>query len=163
MQNHEFDGGPKPLTAFLESLNFPTVSTNVHTTLPRFAKQLHPFWIFEEHELAVVALTTVDTPDISKPGPNVTFGKVQEVQAVVDGLLEGRLGGKQAGKVKRVIALTHIGQSLTLAYKSQTFRDRSGSRFAHLFILGQVTNKIKSWQLRPRISISSSVAIRIHP
>jgi len=60
--------------------------------------------------MAVVALTTVDTPDISKPGKGTEFGRVEDVQVVVDGLLEGRLGGEQGKKVKRVVALTHIGE-----------------------------------------------------
>lgn len=62
--------------------------------------------VFEEHELAVVALTTVDTPDISKPGKTTVFGSPSTLQRTVDLLLDGTLGN---GKVKRVIALTHIG------------------------------------------------------
>jgi len=60
--------------------------------------------------MAVVALTTVDTPDISKPGKGTEFGRVEAVQVVVDGLLRGELGGEKGKKVKRVVALTHIGE-----------------------------------------------------
>jgi 2',3'-cyclic-nucleotide 2'-phosphodiesterase (5'-nucleotidase family) len=56
-----------------------------------------------------VALTTVDTPDISKPEKTTVFGRVDDVQTTVDALLAGKLGGEQGKKVKRVIAMTHIG------------------------------------------------------
>lgn len=69
--------------------------------------------------MAVVALTTVDTPDISKPGKGTEFGRVEDVQVVVDGLLEGRLGGQKGKKVKRVIALTHIGKLMRTEVESE--------------------------------------------
>lgn len=118
--NHEFDLGPDDLAEFLGNLSCPAVSTNIKTTHPALAAQLQPFLVFEEHDLALVALTTVDTPFISKPGPLTHFEDVLRVQDTVDGLLDGRLGGRRADgspAVKRVIALTHIGyeQDILLA------------------------------------------------
>lgn len=115
--NHEFDGGPDPLASFLANLSAPCISTNVFTTHPTLREHIQPYLILPEHELAIVALTTVDTPDISQPGEETHFGDVRGVQATVDGLLEGSLGGLGEDgkpKVKRVIALTHIGSSLPL-------------------------------------------------
>jgi hypothetical protein len=71
-----------------------------------------PFLVLPEHSLGIVALTTVDTPDISRPSNLTHFDPVITVQETVDKLLDGRLGGRDADGapfVKRVIALTHIG------------------------------------------------------
>ncbi|CED84792.1 5' nucleotidase [Phaffia rhodozyma] len=113
--NHEFDTGNDTLLGeYLSNLTFPTISTNIKTENTLLRSQLKPYHLFPKHELAVVALTTVDTPDISKPGKGTTFGKVLEVQKTVDQLLK-------KGGVKRVVALTHIGydQDIELAKNSR--------------------------------------------
>lgn len=110
--NHEFDRSDGVLAEFLGSLNAPAVSTNIKTTHHALAAQLVPFLVLPEHSLGIVALTTVDTPDISQPSNLTHFEPVINVQGTVDKLLDGRLGGKDASGtplVKRVIALTHIG------------------------------------------------------
>lgn len=101
------------LAEFIESINFPTVSTNVKTQHPLLKSLLHPYHIFEKHDLAVVALTTVDTPDISKPDKTTLFGRVDNVQTTVDALLAGTADGRNGNKVSRVVAVTHIGAFLT--------------------------------------------------
>ena len=110
--NHEFDRSDGVLADFLESLDAPAVSTNIKTAHPALAAQLVPFLVMPEHSLGIVALTTVDTPDISQPSNLTHFAPLITVQETVDKLLDGRLGGRDAAGaplVKRVIALTHIG------------------------------------------------------
>ena len=97
------------LADFIGDINFPTVSTNVKTQHPKLKSLLHPYHIFDEHDMAVVALTTVDTPDISKPEKTTAFGRVEDVQATVDALLDGTAHGRDGKKVARVVAVTHIG------------------------------------------------------
>lgn len=99
--------------------------------------------------MAVVALTTVDTPDISQPGEGTDFGRVDDVQIVVDGLLAGNLGGERGKKVKRVIALTHIGyeEDMRLAKNSRFVRRRSRVCFRFLsdllFLAGTSTSSLE--------------------
>ncbi|KAH7100164.1 Metallo-dependent phosphatase-like protein [Auriculariales sp. MPI-PUGE-AT-0066] len=72
--NHEFDEGDDRLAAYLESLKFPVLSANLHTTSPKLsAANILPFALFEKHELAVIGLTTPDTPRVSSPSRNTTF------------------------------------------------------------------------------------------
>lgn len=59
-----------------------------------------------KHNLSIVAITSVDTPDIAQPGEGTTFEPYTNIQSVVDGLLDGSIGN---GTTTRVIALTHIG------------------------------------------------------
>lgn len=106
--NHEFDGGDDMLANFLGNLTVPAVSTNIYTDNALLRAQLHPYLYYPEHEMALVALTTMDTPGISSPGNGTTFAPYTSVQSTVDQLLQSRLGMGR-GACKRVIALTHIG------------------------------------------------------
>ncbi|KAK9896117.1 5'-nucleotidase [Cystobasidium minutum MCA 4210] len=106
--NHEFDGGDDMLANFLNNLTVPAVSTNIFTDNALLRAQLHPYLYYPEHEMALVALTTVDVPGISSPGNGTTFAPYTSVQSTVDQLLQSRLGMGR-GACKRVIALTHIG------------------------------------------------------
>lgn len=110
VKNHEFDSNETLLASFLANLTCPTVSTNIKTNFTPLAEQLVPFVLMPKHELAIVALTTVDVPDISQPGNTTRFEPlVESVQPVVDGLLNGTIGGGNETSVKRVVALTHVG------------------------------------------------------
>lgn len=95
------------------------ISTNVKSTYKPLQKQLKPFLIVPKHDLAIVAVTTESTPDISKPGNGTTFSPVLGVQETVNRLLKGNSKGKS--KVKRVVALTHIGydEDIKLAQNSR--------------------------------------------
>jgi hypothetical protein len=84
------------------------------------------------------------------------------VQEVVDGLLEGRLGGKRAGKVKRVIALTHIGVSRPYSAVCSCRPDVGEVKLINS-LLAKSTNKTKYWLARPRTFISLLEVILIHP
>lgn len=68
--------------------------------------------------MAVVGLTTYEA---LRPGGETGVGRYEDVQGVVDGLLAGRLGGERGKKVKRVVALTHIGyeEDIKLARNSR--------------------------------------------
>jgi 2',3'-cyclic-nucleotide 2'-phosphodiesterase (5'-nucleotidase family) len=59
-----------------------------------------------QHNLSIVAVTTVDVPDIAQPDAGTTFEPYSMLQGVIDGLLDGSIGN---GTTTRVIALTHIG------------------------------------------------------
>lgn len=96
------------LAAFLANLTFPTVSSNVKSDNQALQSQLNPYLLFPEHEMALVALTTNTTPGISSPGNGTVFGDYLAIQKTTDDLLASRLGTGN-GKIKRVVALTHIG------------------------------------------------------
>jgi hypothetical protein len=126
-QNHEFDANDTALATFLSNLTFPTVATNVRSTYQPLSEQLMPYVLFPQHELAIVGLTTTDVPNISQPGNGTTFEPlVESVQPVVDGLLDGSIGGGN-GTVKRVVALTHIG-GLSSFPRSKLWQVQRGER-----------------------------------
>ncbi|KIY71075.1 Metallo-dependent phosphatase [Cylindrobasidium torrendii FP15055 ss-10] len=101
--NHEWDRGDDYLAEFLANLTFPTLCANVVTNNTALNKTLVPYHIFEEHNLAVVAVTTDTIPSISNPGPGTSFlDPTEVVQATVDKIYA-------TTNVTRVIAMTHIG------------------------------------------------------
>lgn len=101
--NHEFDGGDDKLGAFLENLTFPILSANIVSGHPVLNATIKPFHIFDEHELAVIGVTTETTPSISSPGDNTTFtDAIVAVQNTIDMI-------KATTNITRIVALTHIG------------------------------------------------------
>lgn len=96
-------------------MTFPVVASNIHTNHTKLAEKLVPFHIFPEHDLALVAVTTVNTPDIASPGPGTEFeDPVVAIQRTVDLL-------KREHKITRIVALTHIGidEDINLAKKTK--------------------------------------------
>jgi len=101
--NHEFDGGDDELGAFLENLTFPIISANIQSDHPVLNETLQPYHIYEEYDLAVIGVTTPDTPGISSPGEGTVFGDVVEaVQRAIDEI-------RSTTNITRIAALTHIG------------------------------------------------------
>lgn len=103
--NHEFDRGPATLAAFLKHAAFPIVSSNIDFSKePALAGLLAPSTILtvDGQKVGVVGATTEDTPNISSPGPTVSFrNTLASVQSEVDKLTK-------AG-VNKIVVLTHIG------------------------------------------------------
>lgn len=101
--NHEFDGGDEELGAFLQNLTFPIVSSNIQSNNTVLNETIQPYRIFEEYQLAVIGVTTEETPSISSPGAGTTFANVTEaVQRTVDYIYENT-------NITRIAAMTHIG------------------------------------------------------
>ena len=101
--NHEFDGGDEPLGAFLKNLTFPIISANIESTNPDLNSTIKPYHIFDQHQLAVIGVTTETTPSISNPGGGTTFSNaIETVQRTVDHI-------RSTTNITRIAAITHIG------------------------------------------------------
>jgi len=103
--NHEFDDGPEVLRGFMDAVDFPVLMSNADVSSePALANKLMKSTVIEKggERYGLIGLTTVDTPDLSSPGKNVTFTDPAEaVQAEVDALAEDG--------VDRIIVLSHSG------------------------------------------------------
>ena len=114
--NHEFDDGDDLLAEFLDDLKFPVISSNIHTTNKKLARQLLPYKLYPQHQLAIVAVTTETTAGISSPGAGTTFeDPVAAAQRTVNAIK------KKHKNIKRIVALTHIGyeKDIELAQKTK--------------------------------------------
>lgn len=101
--NHEFDGGDEELGQFLANLTFPIISANVHSQNENMNKTIKPYHIFKEHGLALIGVTTDETPSISNPDETTVFSDVVEaVQGAIDEI-------KSTTNITRIAAITHIG------------------------------------------------------
>ncbi|KAI5468058.1 Metallo-dependent phosphatase-like protein [Mariannaea sp. PMI_226] len=101
--NHEWDGGDEQLGEFLQSLTFPVVSCNVRSEYEGLNKTIREYYIFEEHKLAVIGVTTDTTASISKVGNGTKF--LNPIDSVQNAIWEIR----NTTDIKRIVALTHIG------------------------------------------------------
>ncbi|UPX20480.1 5'-nucleotidase [Ascochyta rabiei] len=101
--NHEFDGGDEELGQFLENLTFPIISANIHSQNEKVNKSIKPYHIFEEYGLALIGVTTDETPSIANPDETTIFSDVVEaVQGAIDEI-------KATTNITRIAAITHIG------------------------------------------------------
>lgn len=78
--NHEFDAGDEKLGQFLENLTFPIISANLHSENEKVNNSVKPYHIFEQYGLALIGVTTDETPSISNPDESTTFSDVVEVR-----------------------------------------------------------------------------------
>ena len=103
--NHEFDDGEDALVPFLEKIQFPVLSANVHPNAEsKVGDKIKPSVVIEVggQKIGIIGAVTTDTPDIASPGPNITIDDdIKDITAEVEKL-------KAAG-VNKIIALTHIG------------------------------------------------------
>ncbi|KAF9023510.1 5'-nucleotidase [Hymenopellis radicata] len=112
--NHEFDRGDDYLAEFLTNLTFPTVCANINTNNTALNATIVPYHIFEQHNLAVIAVTTSTIPSISKPGAGTHFlDPIEVAQATVNEIYA-------TTNVTRVIAMTHIGYELDMEMAQKT-------------------------------------------
>jgi 2',3'-cyclic-nucleotide 2'-phosphodiesterase (5'-nucleotidase family) len=101
--NHEFDGGPDKLGAFLKNLTFPIISANIVSSHPILNATIKPFHIYKKYDLAVIGVTTETVPSISSPGDGTKFtDTVSAVQNTINLI-------RSTTKIKRIVAITHIG------------------------------------------------------
>lgn len=85
------------------NLTFPVISANIHSQNEKINKTIKPYHIFEEHDLALIGVTTDETPSISNPDETTTFSDVVEaVQGAIDEI-------KSTTNITRIAAITHIG------------------------------------------------------
>jgi 5'-nucleotidase / UDP-sugar diphosphatase len=103
--NHEFDLGPEPLAAFIETAEFPVLSGSVDVSADNLLAPLtedHLVLDVGGKKVAIVAATTPDTPEIASPGPAVKFrDPVEYLTATVDRLA--------AEGVDKIVLLSHLG------------------------------------------------------
>ncbi|KAK9780524.1 putative 5'-nucleotidase [Seiridium cardinale] len=112
--NHEFDGGDEPLGDFLQNLTFPIVSANIVSDNEKLNSTIKPYHIFEEYGLAVIGVTTQETPSISSPGDGTTFGDpIVAVQNTIDLI-------KSVTNITRIAAITHIGYDVDIKLAQET-------------------------------------------
>ncbi|KAG5999600.1 hypothetical protein E4U43_001976 [Claviceps pusilla] len=112
--NHEWDGGDDKLGQFVKNLTFPVVSCNVKSTNKDLNETIKNYHIFEKHDLAVIGATTESTPKISNVGPGTTFlDPIPEIQRAIYEI-------RNTTKVKRIVALTHIGYEVDKKLAEQT-------------------------------------------
>ncbi|CAI2172712.1 10956_t:CDS:2 [Funneliformis geosporum] len=101
--NHEFDKGPDVLAAHHSRLTMPIVCANINTTLnPTFRKNIKPYHIFKEYDLAVIGYITDTTGGISNAGSTLSFyDPIPIVQYYVNQLREKG--------IKRILTISHNG------------------------------------------------------
>ncbi|OAA51935.1 5'-nucleotidase precursor [Metarhizium rileyi] len=112
--NHEWDGGDENLGKFLKNLTFPIVSCNVKSTIKDLNETIKNYHIFEKYDLAVIGATTETTPNIANVGKETTFlDPIPEIQRAIYEI-------RNTTKVKRIVALTHLGYDVDQKLGQQT-------------------------------------------
>jgi 5'-nucleotidase len=106
--NHEFDLGPAPLAKFAVAAEFPVISGSADVSGDKdLAPVARDHLILElgGEKVAILGATTPDTPEISSPGPTVSFrdpvAYLTETVAAVT-----------AEGANKVILLSHLGSPL---------------------------------------------------
>ncbi|XP_046574520.1 5'-nucleotidase-like isoform X2 [Haliotis rubra] len=103
--NHEFDLGIDGLIPFMNDLNFTVVSANINVSAePRMNDKLmkHTVLTVGGERIGVIGYTSRETPETSRPGPNLKFeDEVAAVQKEVDVLT--------SQGINKIIALGHSG------------------------------------------------------
>ena len=106
--NHEFDDGPSEFATFIETATFPIIGGNFDTTKDPDLKGRPPGIIVITvggERIAIIGATTIDTPEISSPGPSVDF------QSVAD-YVRGAVGALEEAGINKIIVLSHIGYTV---------------------------------------------------
>ena len=103
--NHEFDNGPDTLARYADAVPFPLLSANLDASgEPLLRDRVRPRldMVLGGARLAIIGLTTPDTPNISSPGPKLRFTDAAE--AAARQIWEARQGGPCT-----VLLLSHMG------------------------------------------------------
>lgn len=112
--NHEFDNGDELLGDFLQNLTFPIVSANIQSDNVKLNETIKPYHIFDKYGLAVIGVTTQETPSISSPGDGTTFSDpIVAVQNTIDLI-------KSTTNITRIAAITHIGYDVDIKLAQET-------------------------------------------
>jgi 5'-nucleotidase len=103
--NHEFDDGPEEFRTFVLAANFPVVGGNFDVSkIPDLADKVKGTHIIEVggEKIGIIGATTIDTPEIASPGPDVPFSPVIDwVKSAVADL--------ESQQVNKIILLSHVG------------------------------------------------------
>ncbi|MEP9399428.1 5'-nucleotidase C-terminal domain-containing protein [Mesorhizobium sp. KR2-14] len=103
--NHEFDDGEDALVPFLEKVQFPVLSANVHPNAQsKVGDRIKPSIVLEVggQKIGIVGAVTNDTPEVAAPGPNIAIeDDIKTITAEVEKL--------KAEGVNKIVALTHVG------------------------------------------------------
>lgn len=103
--NHEFDDGEDALVPFLENIQFPVLSANVHPNAQsKVGDRIKPSLVLDVggQKIGIIGAVTNDTPEVASPGPNITIeDDIKTITAEVEKL--------KAQGVNKIIALTHVG------------------------------------------------------
>ncbi|WP_128253319.1 bifunctional metallophosphatase/5'-nucleotidase [Falsirhodobacter deserti] len=103
--NHELDDGPKELAALADAVETPLLAANMDAeNEPLLKGKIARHTIVEVggQRVGIIGLTPQTNPELTSPGPNLTFGAPsQAVQAEVDAL--------QAERIDKIILLSHSG------------------------------------------------------
>jgi len=103
--NHEFDDGEDALVPFLEKVEFPVLSANVHPNArSRVGDRIRPSVVIEVggQKIGIVGAVTTDTREIASPGPDIAIADdIENITREAEKL--------EAEGVDKIIALTHVG------------------------------------------------------
>ena len=103
--NHEFDGGPERLRAFMDAVDFPVLIANADVSAePALANVLMPSTVLERggFQYGLIGLVPAHTHEISTPGENIKFtGPVDTLRHEIDQFA--------ARGIHRIIVLSHSG------------------------------------------------------
>ncbi|MDH3262493.1 MAG: 5'-nucleotidase/apyrase family protein [Paracoccaceae bacterium] len=114
--NHEFDDGPEALKGFIDTIGFPILMSNADISGEQMLSgAIQKSMIIERggEKIGLIGLTPIDTPEISSPGPNITFtDPVGAVQAEVDRIA--------AEGVNKIIVVSHSGYEVEKRIAAET-------------------------------------------
>ncbi|MBK8804818.1 MAG: bifunctional metallophosphatase/5'-nucleotidase [Fibrobacteres bacterium] len=102
--NHEFDLGPGPLRAFLDSSRVPVVASTLDASREPILAGRIPSVLMREvdgRRIGIVGIAHPSTPSLSRPGQNLRFREAASIAQVVD-------SARRAG-AKAVVVLSHAG------------------------------------------------------
>jgi 5'-nucleotidase / UDP-sugar diphosphatase len=112
--NHEFDKGPDLLAGLVFMARFPFVSANIDTSAnAQLSGRITPYVIKEfgapaQEKVAIIGVTTPDTPVLSSPGPTLKF---EDPEASVSRTVELL----KAKGIDKIIVLSHLGYRYDIA------------------------------------------------
>ena len=114
--NHEFNNGPEGLARFVEQVGFPVLMSNADiASEPALSDVIQSSVVLEKagERIGLIGVTPVSNPELSSPGPNITFTDPSPaIQAEVDRLT--------AEGVDKIILLSHSGYQTDLVIAINT-------------------------------------------
>jgi 5'-nucleotidase/UDP-sugar diphosphatase len=106
--NHEFDDGPPEFAKLIAEASFPIIGGNFDVSNePELAGKIKGVIVLNVggEKVAIVGATTVDTPEIASPGPNVVFQNVADY-------VQGAVAALEDAGINKIIVLSHIGYTV---------------------------------------------------
>lgn len=109
--NHEFDEGDATLAAFLGTVNFPTIVSNIDVSAsPELKDLIKPYAIIDINgeKVGLLGLILAETPSISSPSAGIVFSN--DYANIANQTAETLL----AEGVNKIVLLAHIGYQADL-------------------------------------------------